>query len=245
MVSDLISKIIVDFMKKVTLDYTNSSLFFIGLLITSIIAFWPTYYAVFFSSEFYIHLHAFFAVLWFGMLIVQPYLIRSRQLDLHRLVGKFSYFVAPLVVISIVLLAHNRLTLAPESFYPFQTFILYLQISLALVFAITYALAIYYRKTKPIHARFMVATSFTFIDPIFARLIIIFAPNAAPIGQWITFGTVNLILIVLSIMDRKNRKAKWVYPTLFLIYLIIEIPIFFDLTGLNWWQAFAEWFGSF
>lgn len=232
-------------MLKTRLNYTNSSKFFIGLLLVSFIAFWPTYYAIFFSSEFYIHLHAFFAVLWFGMLIVQPYLIKSRRLDLHRLIGKVSYLVAPFVVISVILLAHSRIKVASESFYPIQTYILYLQISLALMFAITYGLAVYYRKTKPIHARFMVATSFTFIDPIFARILNIATPNAAWNNQVITFMLVNLILITLSILDRNNRKAKWVYPSLLIVYLIIEIPIFFDMTSLNWWQAFAAWFASF
>lgn len=232
-------------MRKAGLDYNNSSILFVFLLMISLIAFWPTYYAIFFRSQFYIHFHAVFAILWFGMLIVQPFLIKSRRLELHRLVGRFSYIVAPLIVISVVLLAHERLTLASESFYPIQTYILYLQISLALVFGITYGLAMYYRKTKAIHARFMVATSFTFIDPIFARLINSHAPDITVSGQWITFGFINLILISLSIMDRNHRKAKWVYPSLLILYLIIEIPIFFDLTGQGWWQTFAKWFGSF
>lgn len=232
-------------MKKALINYTNSSIFFIGLFLISIFAFWPSYYSIFFDSQFYIHLHTFFAVLWFGMLIIQPYLIKSKRLDLHRVIGKFSYFVAPMVVISVLLLANNRLTLAPESFYPVQTFLLYLQISLSLVFAITYGLAVYFRKTRSVHARFMIATSFAFIDPIFARLINTYAPNVASNGQWITFGLINVILIALAIMDRNHRKAKWVFPSLLVIYLIIEIPIFFNLTGLNWWQSFASWFGSF
>ena len=232
-------------MGKTKLDYSNSSIAFIGLLLISFIAFWPTYYAIFFSSEFYIHFHAFFAVLWFGMLIIQPYLIKSRRLDLHRIIGRISYFIAPLVVISIILLANSRIKLAPESFYPIQTYILYLQISLALIFAVTYGLAIYYRRTKPIHARFMVATSFTFIDPIFARILNIVAPTASWNNQMITFMLVNLILITLSILDRRHRKAKWVYPSLLVIYLVIELPIFFDLTSLAWWQSFAKWFASF
>lgn len=232
-------------MRQIRLNYTNSSTLFIGLLVISFIAFWPTYFSIFFSSNFYIHFHASFAILWFVMLIVQPYLIKSRRLDLHRLIGKASYLVAPIVVISIVLLAHSRINAAPESFYPVQTYILYLQISLALLFAITYGFAVYYRKTKPVHARLMVATSFTFIDPIFARFFNIVAPQAAWNNQMITFMMVNLILITLSILDRKNRKAKWVYPSLLVLYLIVEIPIFFDLTSLTWWQAFAKWFTSF
>lgn len=233
------------YMSRVKVDYTNSGNVFISLLLISIIAFWPTYYSVFFSSDFYIHLHAFFAVLWFGMLIIQPYLIKSRNLAVHRLIGKFSYVVAPLVVISVLLLAHQSIKYAPEEIMPIRTYILYLQVSLAFLFGVIYLFAIYFRKTKAIHSRFMAATALTFVDPIFARLLFIITPSATINRQWITFGLINLILIILSLIDRKNRKAKWVYPSLLLLFIIIEIPILFDLTGQDWWQSFAIWFGSF
>lgn len=117
-------------MSRVGLDYANSGNVFIGLLLISIVAFWPTYYSVFFSSDFYIHLHAFFAVLWFGMLIVQPYLIKSRKLEIYRLIGKSSYMIAPLVVISVLLLAQQSIKHAPEEMISIRTYVLYLQISL-------------------------------------------------------------------------------------------------------------------
>lgn len=91
----------------------------------------------------------------------------------------------------------------------------------------------------------MVATSLPFIDPIFARFLNIVAPQATWNKQMITFMMVNLILITLSILDRKNRKTKWVFLSLLIVYLIAEIPIYFDLTLLPWWQAFTEWFASF
>ena len=231
-------------MKIARLDYNNSWRWVIGLLIISFIAFWPSYYAVIQESDFYIHFHAITAILWFALLIVQPVLIKKRKLKLHRLVGKISCPVAVLVIISIVLLAHNRISTSPQEFYAFRTYILYLQISLAFVFAVTYGLAIWYRKTKPIHARLMVATSFTFIDPVLARLLYIVSPDLPINGQWLTFGIINIILIALSLIDRKNHKARWVFPGLLLLYLIIELPIYFDLTGLGWWQSFAAWFAS-
>ncbi len=231
-------------MKTARLDYTNSGVLMFGLLLISIVAFWQSYYTVFFDSQFYIHFHAFTATLWFFLLIAQPYLIKKRKLDLHRMLGKISYPIAGLVVVSILMLAHDRINTAPESFYPIQTYILYLQLSLAFAFTVTYGFAIRYRKTKPIHARFMVATVLTFIDPVLARLINTFTPDLAINGQWLTFGIINLILIALSIIDRNNRKAKWVYPGLLILYLIIEIPIYFSLTSLGWWQSFAAWFAS-
>jgi len=231
-------------MKTAKLDYNNSWLWVIGLLLVSFIAFWPSYYAIFSSSDFYIHLHALTALLWFALLIVQPMLIKRRKLRLHRLIGKISYPVAGFVVISILLLAHSRISTSPEDFYAIRTYILYLQLSLALVFAVTYGLAIWYRNSKPIHARLMVATSFTFIDPVLARFLGIVAPDLTINSQWVTFGIINVILITLSIIDRNNRKARWVFPGLLLLYMIIELPIYFDLTGLNWWQLFATWFSS-
>jgi len=232
-------------MKTASLDYNNSWLWVMGLLMISFIAFWPSYYAVISESDFYIHFHAVTAILWFALLIVQPILIKKRKLKVHRLFGKISYPVAGLVIISIVLLAHNRISTSPEEFYAIRTYILYLQISLALVFTVTYGLAIWFRKTKPIHARLMVATSFTFIDPVLARFLGFVSPDLTINGQWITFGIINVILITLSIIDRKNHKARWVFPCLLLLYLIIELPIYFDLTGLDWWQSFSAWFASF
>ena len=102
-------------MKTAKLDYTNSGILIIGLLMLSIVAFWQSYYIVFFTSEVYVHFHAFTAILWFALLIVQPYLIKKRKVNLHRMLGKISYPVAGLVVISILLLAHNRISTAPES----------------------------------------------------------------------------------------------------------------------------------
>jgi hypothetical protein len=229
-------------MKTTKLDYNNSWLWIIGLLIISFVAFWPTYYAILSESDTYVHFHAVTSLFWFALLILQPLLIKKRRLKTHRLLGKISYPVAGLVIVSIVLLAHDRISTSPEEIYDFRTYILYLQISLALVFAITYGLAIWYRKTKSIHARLMVATSFTFIDPVLARFIGIILPDLEINTQWLTFGIINLLLITLSIIDRNNRKAKWVFPGLLLLYLITELPIYFSLTGMEWWQTFAAWF---
>ncbi len=149
-----------------------------------------------------------------------------------------------MIVISIILLAHIRISATPEEFFVSRSYAVYLQLSLAFVFAATYGFAIWYRKSKDIHARFMVATAFTFIDPVFDRFISMFMPFITIRGEWLTFGFINLLLITLAILDRNHLKARWVFPGLLLLYLIIEIPIFFQLTDMGWWQSFAAWFAS-
>jgi len=140
------------------------------LLVISIIAFWPTYYAVLLNTDFYVHFHAFTALLWFGMLIAQPFLIKNWRLNLHRQIGKRSYTIAGLVILTIIRLAHNRISTAPESLYAIRTYILYLQLSLAFVFGITYRLAIYYRKTKSIYVRLMAVTALAFVGSRFHQV---------------------------------------------------------------------------
>lgn len=44
-----------------------------------------------------------------SLLILQPILIRKKRLDIHRLLGKGSYLLIPLIFISIILLTHSVL----------------------------------------------------------------------------------------------------------------------------------------
>ena len=231
-------------MKSSKLDYTNSWIFVIALFVISSVVFWPRYYSRLADASFYLHLHSVTAILWFALLVAQPLLIKNRKLNLHRLLGKLSLPIAAMLVISVMLLAHGRIAITPEELFVRRSHGVYLQLSLAFVFAVTYGFAIWYRKTRDIHARLMVATVFTFIDPVFDRFILMFMPFITIRGEWLTFGFINLMLITLAIMDRNHPKARWVFPGLLLLYLIIEIPIFFQLTHMAWWQSFVVWFGS-
>lgn len=210
----------------------------------SSVVFWPRYYSRLFDASFHLHLHAITAIVWFALLVTQPLLIKKRKLKLHRLLGKLSFPLAATVVISVILLTHSRISATPDEYFVRRSYAVYLQLSLAFVFAVTYGFAIWYRKTKDIHARLMVATAFTFIDPVFDRFISMFMPFITVRGEWLTFGFINLMLITLAITDRNQPRARWVFPGLLVLYLIIEIPIFFQLTDMGWWQSFAVWFAS-
>lgn len=79
-------------------------IWFAAFLLLALIAFWPTYLSRIGASTAYTHLHAVTAVLWMMMLVAQPAAIRARRLDLHRGLGKISFGLVPLIVLSVVLL---------------------------------------------------------------------------------------------------------------------------------------------
>lgn len=102
--------------KSKILRFDNAGYFFLGILITAFFGFFPTY---FFDAEkplhtfgIYTHFHATMMTLWFAILITQPFLIRNKKANLHKLLGKASYVFFPLLIISMVLLIHSSLNSA-------------------------------------------------------------------------------------------------------------------------------------
>src|SRR6187401_3101659 len=137
-----------------TLDFARSAPYFAALLGITLVAFWPTYLALGFrGSSAYIHFHAVTATLWVLCLIAQPAAIRARRLNLHRALGRASYALAPTVLLAMLLLAHNRLQGLSGQAFAMQTYFLYLQLSLAVLFAAGWGLGVVYRDRMPFHAR--------------------------------------------------------------------------------------------
>lgn len=215
------------------------------LLIVAFGAFWPTYLSLgFAASGGYVHFHAAMATSWMVLLIIQPLLISRYNYDLHRKVGTSGYIIAPMLVVSILLLANYRLRAVSDEAYPVQTYVLYLQFSLAFAFVVCYTLAMAFRRQAEVHARFMVCTGLTLIDPVFARIIAATSPTLDVYEQWVTFGLTDLLLIVLIILTRKYRIGRWVFPFILLLLVLVQMPALLKLTELHGWQSFAEWYRS-
>ncbi|HTH51671.1 MAG TPA: hypothetical protein VL501_07045 [Pyrinomonadaceae bacterium] len=219
--------------------------YFAGLLLLVLPAFWPTYFAPGLgASSTYAHFHAAMATLWMCLLIAQPLLLTRYRFELHRLLGKVSFIIAPALVLSIVLLANYRIRAVTEDAYPVQTYFLYLQFSLALLFALCYTLAMIYRRRTEIHAAFMICTGLTLIDPVFARIIAATSPALDVYEQWWTFGLTDLLLVVLIVVTWRNRGAARVFTAMLPVFVLFQLPALLKLTEGPFWQAVATYYRS-
>jgi hypothetical protein len=222
------------------LRFDNSGYYFIGLFALVLLGFWPSYFAKFFNGtanfNFYFHFHAAMVTLWIAMLITQPLLIRKKKLALHRVIGKLSYVVFPLIFISVILLAHSRHNIDEENldiglFVPFKDLI---------ILGTVYFIAIRYRHDINLHARGMVATGIVFIEPALARFVMrSIAPF--PNGYFITIAIIYLILISLMIAERHQKKGRWVFPLVLVLYMLVHSVIIFNI-HIGIWEAFCKWF---
>ena len=226
------------------MDPASSGPYFMGLFLTALVAYWPSYLSQLGSNGVYTHVHAVLATAWIFMLIGQPMLIRRRRRDLHRLLGVASYGLAPLVVLSIVLLAHSRITDVPPEAFSRRSYVLFLQTSLAVMFTVSYGMAVRYKQDMAVHARFMICTGFTLIDPVLIRLLGALDLSVPFNAQWITFGATDAVILALVWFDRGARRGGWVFRVMLPIFVLSQLPALLGLTDAAPWQAFARWFAG-
>jgi hypothetical protein len=160
------------------IPYTGISMFFIIVLSLITWGFYKTY-IIFFPSftgfNNLQHFHGAMMAIWMAFLIIQPLLIRSGRVTIHRAIGKLSYIVAPLLVVSIFLVS-RMVYHRPEPGVAHEQKIAMIALSIPFLigFVIFYSLAIINRKETYKHMRYMIATSFLMIAPGLGRALIIY-----------------------------------------------------------------------
>jgi len=130
--------------------YKHVSYLFVAILLLIVAGFYKTYFGLFptFDKVTVIqHIHGTLFLAWFLLLIIQPILIRRRKYKWHRVLGKFTYVLVPVLVISIFFIARelyiNGLTHLPHEKAVATLFVPFLQI---VDFVALYILAIHYKS---------------------------------------------------------------------------------------------------
>jgi hypothetical protein len=229
-------------MKKLRFDL--SGYYFLGLVFLVLLGFWPSYFAKFFNGtanfSFYFHFHATVLILWMCGLIIQPILIRKKKLNTHRIIGKISYFIIPLIFISILLLTHSRLPhngIITEqdlgsAFNSFKDLI---------VLGVAFFIAIKFKKDYQLHARGMIVTGLAFIEPAFIRFTFRVISDTT-FAYLTTIFTLYAVFLFLIYKERNQKSARWVFPLILVLYIIAHCLVLTDCISLPIWRNFVNWF---
>jgi len=221
---------------------TGSAVWIWALLALAVVGFWPSYVRRFGEADAVTHLHAALMLSWFGMLFAQPWLVRTRRMALHRQIGKFSYALVPMIVITCLWLSRIRMSEATPQSFGMQTVILYLGIAASAILLLSWSLAIVHRRDSALHARYMVGTALVLIDPALARLLIATMPSLGPLVAWVSYGVLFGILGVLIWRDRgrHGQRAFVVLTAVFALnFVLINV-----MPRSAAWQDFARWWGG-
>ena len=222
----------------------GSGIWMWGLLALVGVGFWNTYFSRLALADAVTHLHAGLMLAWLAMLLVQPWLIRTRRIALHRQIGQFSYGVMPGVLLTALWLSHLRVAAAPPEMFGLQAMLLYLGMAASLMLALFWGLAIRHRREPALHARYMVATALVMIDPAAARLMLAVLPEGARFNpSWGGYALTFAILAVLIAFDRTAPRGRSVFRFVAVVFAL-NFVLMHVVPGTSAWQSFARAWGG-
>lgn len=227
--------------------YKNIAYFLGVIAVITFIGFYKKYFSLapdFPGLKNIHHFHALALTTWLSMLIVQPILIAKNKMTAHRMIGKFSYVLVPIMFVSMLLAYHNQyLRFVAEGKSETETLaFVFSPATDAIPFVIFYMLAILNKQDAAKHMRYMICTGIVIGGPGLGRIFMTWMNMDifAAIGL-MTLITL-LVFVGLVIYDRvkKNKFRLNPFSIAFIIWLIPNILIiFFPNTTL--WQRIAKW----
>lgn len=218
----------------------------IGFPLLILIGYFKSYYfSAFFDSKplanSLVHLHGAVMTLWVIFFAAQIRLARSKNIRLHRSLGKAGAVLAALVIIVGLLTAYDshivRRT-APPGINPDG--IALVALFDMVMFALFFAAAIFYRKRPTEHKTLMLLTAINFLPAALFRL--------SPVSEKLTilwaYGVPDLLAVGCVIwLSVKHRRLNRVFA-LAVLFLIISQPLRIVLAGTETWLQLAAWFAG-
>lgn len=187
------------------------------------IAFYKTYFEHFpkFTPNIqpYHHAHAVIATIWILMLIIQPILVANKKYELHRKIGRLSYFIFPLLILFFI---PGEIRVA-NSDTPKDIFF---AVADTMVLIPLYLLAIYNKKNTAKHMRYMIASALVFFGPTIGRIGPILLGWSGLATQNVQYSIIYAILAALILYDRNVRKSK-PYFVAIALFLVHQLAFYF------------------
>lgn len=200
--------------------YKYLGYFLLLLIPLTFFGFYKTYFVQFPNFEeninIFIHLHAFIASIWILLLIVQPLLIINRKNKLHRKIGKLSYFVFPILILSFVPQMIRIINSDVPQF-------LFFPLADSILLILFYSLAMYNRRNTSKHMRYIIGTATVFLGPTIGRIGPKLLDWSEDMTQNVQYGIIYLILIGLIFYDIRNRKNYQPYILILTVWVIHQI----------------------
>jgi len=188
--------------------YKNLGILLLALIPITIFGFLKTYLGEFpnFTKDpgLAIHFHFIVSAAWIIFFIVQPLLIKAKKYSYHRLLGKLSYFLFVLLLISFIPIYRKQIE------YDYLPLII-LTASDIISVILFYGLAIYHKKKVSLHMRYMIVLTLVFIFPAIGRIFIHWLEFSFMQNMSVSFVLKSIFLLGLIIKDKKNSKNYMPY----------------------------------
>jgi hypothetical protein len=225
--------------------YPHAQYYFFAAMVVTWIGFSRSYFLRLGSVSVFHHIHGAIAGLWIASLIVQPVLYQRGYMQLHRRIGTIAaYVLAPLMVVFASIVMH--LMFSGSTGMPrMPGYVLgYLDLCSLIEFPLFVFLAVHYRRNVALHARWIAGTVLILLPPALVRITLMLPfIHSFPARLNLSFGVIDVILVLLILDDRRLGRIRAPYPVMLLMVLGIQASMGFA-AGWQWWRSTADWWGG-
>lgn len=218
--------------------YRQLVLFFVAVMVITIAGFFNSYIKFLPDADKYptvIHIHFAAFVLWLALMVVQPILIRRKKYELHRKMGRISYLIAPVLVITILILVRKQTMREigiSESNAAVTAFIGLLD---AISFSVYYLIAMANQRNVRWHVAFLIGATLVVLNPGMSRLLNQIKPGLGLLIAVILPFIASITIILFEKIKCRRPALKSPY-FLFLCCWTVEIILFMTVPGTELWR---------
>lgn len=227
-------------------SYKILTLFFTAITIISLSGFFYTYLRFFPDFDrfrFLIHIHFIAFVGWFLLLIIQPVLIRYRRYDLHRKLGKLSWLLVPVLVMTILVLVKDKVQRELEVSTGAAAMTAFIGLLDALSFSVCYGVAMISRRNTRWHVAFIIGATLIIFNPGMSRLFNHFKPGSGLLAAMVFPFIVPLIILMIEKLREGRRVLKSPY-LLFVLLWLGELLLLMTVPQTDFWKNLVIALGS-
>lgn len=207
-------------------QYRNLGYFLIALVAFVVAGFYKPYFALIpnFGPGItpLVQVHAILLMSFVALLVAQPLLIRYKHRELHKSLGRFSYWLMPLLAASCVGVIFKEYdeALSRTASVHLALRSIFSDVAQLLLLVFFYLMAIMNRRDVPVHMRYMIAVALTVAPAGIARVLGYWYEVPRYASGLASNALLDAVLIALILFDRRNRLNYRPYMLVLTLFLV-------------------------
>lgn len=234
------------------MPYRHAHYYLLALAVLTGFTFWPTYFSVLPSASTALHIHGFTASLWIALLTFQSWSIHRRHNEWHHAVGLATLAIFPFFFAGSVLIVHTMAwNFATGDLFDSRFGARFAAFDLVVIPALAFLFwsGLRWRRKVHLHARYMLATVFFLLAPIFSRVLAqhvpglqLTPPDFARMPIDIELASLGALLLALALAWKQPKHGR---PWLLTAGLLgLQMVLFSTLGEFGPWEALVRMFAG-
>ena len=174
-----------------------------------------------------VHVHALLLFAWVGLLVIQPLAIRHSATAIHRILGKASYVLLPMIFVFAIAMLRKEyqehladgMTIAAARSAEYLSSV---QLALFVAFYVLAVVRIHQRNVAE-HMRYMICIALVLLPAGLARTLGYWFDVSQVSSQTVCLAVIDLSLASLILFDRRRHLSSRPTEIALAAYLVVDL----------------------